>query len=70
MPGNGFSLAVRVGCEINTVRLLHLLAERSQQLAFSADGDVFRLIVMLDIDTHLALREIANMSLRRNHLVA
>ena len=70
MPGNGLPLAVRVGCEINAVRLLHFLAERCQQLTLSADGDIFRLIIMLDVNAHLALRKVADMPLRRDHLVA
>ena len=67
MPADCLSLAVRVRCEINAVRLFHFLAELREDLSLAADGDVFRLIVVIHVDPQLGLRKIPHMALACVH---
>ena len=62
MPADGLSLTIRVGCEIDAIRLLRFLLQLREELALAADRDILRLIVMLDIDAEGALRHIDEMS--------
>ena len=61
MPRDCFSLAVRVRCQIYFIRFLHQLAQRSEQLALSADRNIFRFVVMLHIDAELTFGQVADM---------
>ena len=63
VPGNCFSLAVRVRCQIDLVGLLHALSEIRQKISLSADCDVLRFKIILNIDSHLTSRKITDMSL-------
>ena len=69
MPGNGFSLAVRVRCKENFICFFRFLAKRSQNFPFSTDRDIFRLIIMLRIKAELTLRKIADMACRSHDLI-
>ena len=70
VPGDRLSLAVRVRCQIDPVRLFDKLAQSRQELALAADGDVLGLVIVLDVDPHLALGQVADVSVGRGHLVA
>ena len=69
MPGDRFTLAVRVGREIDLVGLLGLLADLFQHLAATAQRNVLRFKIVLDIHAHLALRQIAHMAVGRDDLI-
>ena len=69
MPGNGFSFAVRVRCQIDAVGLFDHLAQPGEKFSFAPDRDVTRLIIMLNIDSHLALGKISDMPVRCRHLI-
>ena len=62
MPADGLPLTIRVGCEIDAIRLLRFFLQLREELTLAADRDVLRLIVMLDIDAEGALRHIDEMS--------
>ena len=47
MPADRFSLAVRVRCQIDFVRLLHFLAKSCQYISLTADRDVLWFIIIL-----------------------
>ena len=51
MPGDRFSLAVRVRCQINTVCLLDLFAQAGEKFALSADRNILRFVIVLDINS-------------------
>ena len=70
MPGNGFTLAVRVGREKDVVGLGRLLAQSREQIALAADRDVLRFIVVFRVDTHAALRQVAHVPVRRGDIIA
>ena len=69
VPGNGLSLAVRVRCKENFIRLFRFLAKRSQNFSFSTDRDIFRLIIMLRIKAELTFRKITDMACRSHDLI-
>ena len=62
MPGNGLSFAVRVGRQIDPVGLFDHFPESGQELALAADGDIFGFIIVVKVDSHLALGHIAHMA--------
>ena len=62
VPRNGFSLAVRVSCEVDEVRLSDLAADFLDDFIFTLDRHVFRLEIVLNIDAHFLFRQIAQMS--------
>ena len=69
MPGNGFSFAVRVRCQIDAVSLFDHLAQPGEKFSFAPDRDVTRLIIMLNIDPHLTLGKISDMPVGGRHLI-
>ena len=70
MPGNGFSFAVRVGCEINNVRSLGFFADARQNIAPAPNGDIFHGKVVAGVYADLRFGQIAHMALRGLHLIA
>ena len=62
MPGDGFALAVRVGCEVDEVALADLAADLLDDFIFSFDRRVFRFEIVLNIDAHFLSRQIAQMA--------
>ena len=70
MPGDGFSLAVRVGGEIDLRGRARFLADAVEYVAAPADGDVLRLEVVLRGNADLRFGKVAHMSLRGFHLIA
>ena len=61
MPRDRLSLAVRVRREIYLVRLFAGTAQCGKDIPLSSYRNILRFIIMLDIDSHLALREIPHM---------
>ena len=70
MPRNRLALAVRVRRENDGLRALRFLADALKHFAASADGDIFRLKVMLHVYAELRLGQIADVSLRGFDLIA
>ena len=70
MPGNGLSLAVRVGCEINHVRALGFLADARQNIAPAPNGDILHGKVVAGVYTDLRFRQVADVPLRGFDLIA
>ncbi len=65
MPGNCFSLAVFISCKNDALRFLcELLEIGDDRFRFFRDN-VSWFEVMLYVDADLALRQIANMAIRR-----
>ena len=58
MPGNRFSLTIRIGCEIDLVGLPGFLLQFLNEIALAADVDIARREIMLHIDAELALWQI------------
>ena len=69
MPGNSFSLAVRVSCQIYFICLLGFLAKLCQDLSFSTNGYILGFIIMIYIDSKLTFREIPHMSVGRHDFI-
>ena len=72
MPGNGFTLAIRVGCEVDMVCLLRKLLQFRNGFGLAFGNDIVRLEVIVDINTESALsacRKIADMTDGRNDLI-
>ena len=67
VPADCFPLAVGVGCEKNLVRCFCRFFELCQKLALAADCYIFRLIIMLRVNTQTAFRKIAQMPHRSNN---
>ncbi len=61
MPADGFPFAVRVSCKEYFVRIFRIPPQLAQKLAFAADGDIFGFKIILDVNTQLAFRQIADM---------
>ncbi|MPM90936.1 hypothetical protein SDC9_138059 [bioreactor metagenome] len=61
MPGDGLSLAVRVGSEVDFFSPLRLFFELADQLSFSANRNIVGLKVVVDIDSQLAFGQVAHM---------
>ena len=64
MPGDRFSLAVRVGCEVDKIGFLGCLAQLGDDLILSLDRPVFRLKIVLEIHAHGLSRQVTQMSHR------
>ena len=62
MPGNGFTLAVRVRCEIDDLRLVRRAAQIPDDLFLSLDGAVFRLKVVRDVHAKGAFGQVPQMT--------
>ena len=69
MPGNRFPLTVRVRCQIYFFRFFNLLAKIRQDIPLAADGNIFRFIIMLNINSQLALRQIPYVTVACGHLI-
>ena len=69
MPRDGFALAVRVRRQIDLRGLLRLVLQGLDHVALASDGDVLRLVIVLNIHAHPALRQIPQVSARRLHAV-
>ena len=69
MPGDRFSLAVRVRCEVDPVRLAGFLPEVREKFSLAADRYIFWLISMIDINSHSALGEISDVTVTGRHLI-
>ena len=70
VPGDGFPLAVRVGCQINFRSGARFLADAGQNVSAAANGNVFQCKVMIHVHPDLGLGQVAHMSLGGFHLVA
>ena len=70
MPGDRLSLPVRVGRQIDPVRLLHFLAQLCQDFSLSADRNIFWLIVVLYINSKLTFGQISHMPVGSVYLIA
>ena len=70
MPANRLALTVGVGRQKNLGGVFRLLFQGIDQLALSADIDVFRLKIMLDVNAELTFRQVPDVSLGRDHLIA
>ena len=62
MPGDGFSLPVRVGCEVDGLCLVGCRPQLPDQLFLAPDGDIFRRKIMLQIHAHFALGQVTKMA--------
>ncbi len=69
MPGNRLPLAVRVGCEIDSVRLLYLFAQLCQDFPLSPYRNVLGFEIVFKINSHLTFRQITHMSVRCHYLI-
>ena len=56
MPRDGFSFAVRVGCEKDFVCRFRFLADFLDEVAFAADADIMRFKAVFDIHAERAFR--------------
>ncbi len=70
MPGNGLSLAVRVGREVNDIRALGFLANAGQNIAPSPNGDILHGKVVAGVYADLRFGQIADVPLRGLDLIA
>ena len=70
MPGYRFALSVRVRREIYMVCVFGGFPQPGKKLALPPDRNVFRLIIIFRIDTHLASRKIAHMAHRCLYVIA
>ena len=68
MPADGFPFAVRVGREKNFVRGLCFLANAFENIAPSAERDIFRFEALVDFNADLAFGQIAHMAVRGHDL--
>ncbi len=69
MPPDRFAFAVRVGCDVNVGRLFRGALQLRDNLLSCSDWLVGGSEPFVDVDTELALRQIADVSHRREHLV-
>ena len=70
VPGDSLSLTVRVGCEINFVRLGNHSFKLLDELFFALDHCVFRGKIVLYIDAQLRRREVTDMTHGSGDIVA
>ena len=70
MPADCLSFTVRVRCEINVIRLLNFLSQRSKYFALSSYSNVFRLEIIIDINSHGTLGKIPYMSLGSGYFIS
>jgi len=62
VPGDGFSLSIGIGSEIDVFHALACFLQLPDDLAFTSDGDIGGLKIVFKIDPQFALREIFNMA--------
>ena len=58
VPGNGFALPVRVGCEVDGVSLGGIGLEFFNERLLAPDGDILGSEIMLDVHAHFALGQV------------
>ena len=61
MPGNRLALAVRVSRKVHEIAFADLAADFLDNFILSLDRHIFRLEIVLKIDTHFLFRQIAQM---------
>ena len=69
MPGNRFSLTVRVSCEINFICFFYFLPKLRKDISLAPDRNIFRFIIIFHINSELALRKISHVSVGRVDLI-
>ncbi len=69
MPADGFAFAVRVGGDVNVGGVLCRALQLGDHFLAGGDRFVHRREAFVDVDTELALRQIADVPHRREHLV-
>jgi hypothetical protein len=69
VPGDGLTLAVGVGGEVDVLLVLRRLPDLGEDLGLAVDHLVVGGEVVLDVDTQLRLRQVDHMADRRLHLV-
>ena len=62
VPGYGFSLAVRVSCQVYFRSLLGFLLQFLDQISLTPDIDVFRLEVIFYVDPQFTFRKVSHMT--------
>ena len=62
VPGDGLALAVRVGREVDHVRLGGALAQLLDDVLLALDGDIVRREAVLQVHAHCALGQVAQMA--------
>ncbi len=69
VPRDCLALAIRIGREKDLAGITRGALQLSDSLFFSGDRHVFRLEAVLDVDSHLLLGQIADVTDRRAHAV-
>ena len=69
MPRNRLSLSVRVGRKVYFVALLGALFEFLDNILLTLHVDVLRRKIMLLVNAHFGLGEVADMTHRSNNLI-
>ena len=67
MPCNSLSLAVLIGCQPHGLGLFHCPLQVRHQFVFLFGNHVPGFVLVVDIDAHLFLREVADMSAARQY---
>ena len=62
MPRDGFSLSIRVGCQIDFRSILGFFFQFFDDISLPADGDVLRFKVVINVDSQLAFRQIPHVT--------
>ena len=62
--GDGFALAVRIGCEVDRIGRLRQLLQLGENFLFAGNDDVFGVEVILDIDAQGALGQVLDVAKR------
>ena len=70
MPGNGFALPVRVGCQIDELSLVGGILQIVDDLALAVDGQIGGLEVIFHIHAQLLFGQVAQMSHGGLYLIA
>ena len=69
MPCYGFPFAVFIGCQPYLVGLLHCFLQVGNQFVLLLGDVVFGLVLIIDVNTHLFLGQIADMAVARFHYI-
>ena len=69
MIGDRFTLTVGVSCKIHFVSFLYFFSKLCEYISFSSDRYIFRFKIIININAHLAFRQITHMTIRRNHFI-
>ncbi len=69
MPGNGFTFTVGIRGEVNSFGLLGCLFELSNDFFLPLYNIIFRREVILKVDSHLRLGQVANMPDRSHDVI-